>query len=42
MSQGTARLQRQIPEQMAAQGLSYGEMQPFDWQRLAQTLSRGS
>ncbi|WP_321572437.1 DUF1932 domain-containing protein [Pseudenterobacter timonensis] len=42
MSQATAAAQRQLPERMAACGVTYAQLEPFDWQMLAQKVrSRG-
>ncbi|WP_333501310.1 NAD(P)-dependent oxidoreductase [Kluyvera genomosp. 2] len=38
MSQSTSRVQRGVPQQMQAYGLDYAGLEPFSWQRLADTL----
>lgn len=38
MSQATAHTQRQVPQSMAACGLTYGQLTPFDWKALAAQL----
>ncbi|XXD07488.1 DUF1932 domain-containing protein [Klebsiella sp. R445] len=38
MSQATAHTQRQLPQSMAASGLTYGQLTPFDWKALAAQL----
>jgi 3-hydroxyisobutyrate dehydrogenase-like beta-hydroxyacid dehydrogenase len=39
MSQATVQAQRGMVEAMAALGLSYGQLEPFDWTHLADTLA---
>ena len=38
MSQATAQTQRQLPQSMAARGLNYAQLAPFDWKALAAKL----
>lgn len=40
MSQATAAAQRQLPERMAACGVTYAQLEPFDWQTLAQKVRK--
>ena len=39
MSQATVLAQRGLVDAMAAQGLNYAALEPFDWTRLADTLA---
>ncbi|HDG8092076.1 TPA: NAD(P)-dependent oxidoreductase [Klebsiella oxytoca] len=38
MSQATAKAQRHLPDRLAAQGITYAQLEPFDWKALAALL----
>ncbi len=38
MSEATAKAQRHLPQRMAAQGVTYTQLEPFDWRALATRL----
>lgn len=40
MSQATVQAQRGLVDEMAAQGLEYAALEPFDWTHLADTLAK--